>query len=211
MSGTSDVQLQLKKICELTNLCGKKLFRQKYPNTCILSSAALIHVLTEEGYGAEPLRVQAAVFPAEFEGGSTRKTLQGCVLGSDGDGSRMAASAPDMWRGHLVVLVRILVRSSSKLFLLDPTLDQVNSSQPHLLAEPVAVQVSEEWLTAGKFLPTPNGPRLNVHRVATGSTGAVVDYLAFPKRGGWKQAADWRVSHWSPLANRVSKKLRNTW
>jgi hypothetical protein len=62
-------------------------------NTCILTSNALRHVL---GGVAKITRVTCGVFPED-------RRYYATILGGQGDGTFCPASAPDMWKGHVVV------------------------------------------------------------------------------------------------------------
>jgi Meiotically Up-regulated Gene 113 (MUG113) protein len=114
----------------------------------------------------------------------------GCVLGSDGDGTRQPAAQPDHWRGHLVVIA--LGR-----YLLDATLDQVNAGHPWLHAEPFVGEVTLEFLRGEKSL-----------LATTGKAGSSVCYSAFPGRGGFKTAPDMRPSHRRDIVNQVLNRCR---
>jgi hypothetical protein len=143
------------------------------PDTCVLTSATLHEILIRAGIGAEFLRVRAAVHCSCGSSGCAREHY-GCVLGGDGDGSRLPAAKPGAWHGHLIVIA--LGR-----YLLDATLDQVNRDHPWLEAEPFVSEVTSEFLRGSISL-----------FATTGKASATVAYSAFPGRGGFKSAPDMR-------------------
>ena len=116
---------QLSAFCALAN----KAIRKDYgrPDCCVFATGVCVEVLTHFGIKAEPLRVEAAIFPND-------RKHHGVVLGSFGDGSRQPAAAPDKWRGHLCTLV-------ADVYLLDTTFDQVNVGRPDLRAEPLVIDL----------------------------------------------------------------------
>lgn len=149
-------------------------------STCVLSSAALVHVLRELGYDAMPLRVRCSVHSSE-----PRQT--GTVLGSDGDGCRQAAAGPDMWHGHLVVI-------AENRFLLDPSIDQVSEGEEcnrWMNVPPLAVEVSERFIRGEEGFSFQHG-------------NANLYYNARRRQVGFLSAPDWkRPSHWMPVARQV--------
>jgi hypothetical protein len=109
-------------------------------DTCILTSFALHNVLQRLGYNSRPLRIEAAIFPND-------QKLSGNILGSIERGARRAAS-PDMWWGHLGVVV-------DNDWLLDPTLDQANKKEwsRTIHVGPLAVRLEEKfWAEWGSIL-----------------------------------------------------------
>jgi hypothetical protein len=175
----------LMQLCQITNRVGWEVNGKS--DTCILMSAALHDVLTLSRIPAEFLRVRAAVHCGCCS--SPRSKHYGCVLGSDGDGTRLSAARPDHWRGHLVVI-------AGGRYLMDPTLDQVNVGHPWLKAEPFTGEVTLEFLHGEKSLFT-----------AAGKAGSTVCYTAFPGRGGFKSAPDMRPSHRREIVRRILQKL----
>ena len=176
--GPNDLIERLDPICWLMNQ--EALALRGDPGTCILSAGALRDALRIIGHEAEVLRVEVSV---HLQSGS--RDQYGCVLGLiGGDGPRRAAK-PGMWKGHLVTIAEGLV-------LLDPTLPQVNVGHPWLAAEPMTVPVTPAFLAGTETF-----------RVPTGSAGATASYWAFPARGGWKHAPDFRPSRRRELADRV--------
>ena len=109
-------------------------------DTCILTCFALHNVLQRLGYNSRPLRIEAAIFPND-------QKLSGNILGSIERGARRAAS-PDMWWGHLGVVV-------DNDWLLDPTLDQANKKEwsRTIHVGPLAVRLEEKfWAEWGSIL-----------------------------------------------------------
>jgi len=94
------------------------------------------------------------------------RTRYGAILGSDGDGRRRPAAAPGMWWGHLVAI-------AEDRWILDPTLDQSG------LAPPVVIEFPDWWLAGKQTIFVP-------------STYGEIRYTAFPGRGGYKSAPDFR-------------------
>jgi hypothetical protein len=162
---------------------------------CVLACATLVDVLSQLQIPARPLRIEASVSAPE---GHPREHY-GCVLGGDGDGTRRPAAGPKMWRGHLAVV-------ADEHFLLDATLDQVNKSSPWLAAKPFFHAVSPAFLD-GKELSWFGLQDSQWHPLASWQTpwpGPRVRYTAFPGRGGYKSAPDWkRPSHRRILVERV--------
>lgn len=141
-------------------------------DTCILTSAALLETLAALGIPVEALRVRAAVR------GKERKPKQyGCVLGSIDAGTRMPAAKPDHWHGHLVVI-------AESRWLLDATLDQCNKGHRHLCARPFVAEVTLAFLTGEEYFQSTTDPR-----------DSHVSYLAYPNRGGWKHAPDFKFAN----------------
>jgi hypothetical protein len=172
-------------LCQITNRIGWQINAK--PDTCVLMSASLHEVLTRLGIPAEFLRVRAAVHCGC--GCSPRSKHYGCVLGSNGDGTRLPAARPDHWHGHLVVV-------ALGQYLLDATLDQVSVGHPWLAAEPFVGEVTLEFLRGEKSL-----------LATTGNAGSSVCYSAFPGRGGYKTAPDMRPSHGRDIVRRVLQEL----
>jgi hypothetical protein len=99
-------------LCTFCALVNREILRfYGRPDSCVFSTAVIVEVLTYFGLKAEPIRVEAAIFPDD-------RNLFGCILGGFGDGSRRKAPDRSMWHGHLVSLVE-------DRYLLDSTLDQV--------------------------------------------------------------------------------------
>jgi hypothetical protein len=93
-------------------------------------------------------------------------SAHGVSVGSDGDGTRRPAAGPGKWWGHLVAI-------AEGKWIVDPTLDQTDISPPMVIEFP-------DWWLAGRqsiFVPIPEGE---------------VRYKAFPGRGGYKSAPDFR-------------------
>jgi hypothetical protein len=143
-------------------------------DTCVLTSYALHDVLQCLGYNSRPLRIEAAVFPDD-------RKLYGSILGG-WTGSRHAAS-PDMWWGHLAVVV-------DDEWLLDPTLDQANKKEWPTRVGPLAIRLAPKfWAEHGSILIQTNG--------------CTVRFSPHPRQNGFANAGDARPSHWKPLADRI--------
>ncbi len=116
---------QLNQFCLLAN---REIFRfYGSRGSCIFSTGVCCDVLQHFGFKAEPLRVEAALFHDD-------RKFHGCILGSNGDGTRRAAAGKDKWIGHLITLL-------DGVYLLDTTLDQANDVNPHLKAKPVVIDL----------------------------------------------------------------------
>lgn len=157
----------LQRLCRLTNRKAFSLNRRR--DTCIFTAATLRDVLDALGVPAEMMRVEAV--------GVGRKGA--VILGSDGDGLRLPAAAPGMWHGHVAVV-------ADRRFLLDPTFDQIPGCKPF------TGDVTDEWLSGEKPLWWVDGV------LAKGFPGyeatTATRYFAYPGRGGWKSAPDFRIS-----------------
>jgi hypothetical protein len=136
---------------------------------CILAAAATRDILQAKGWNADVLRVSATVFPPP-----DRRDLHAISLGSDGDGTRRPAAGPGMWHGHLAAI-------ADSRWLLDPTLDQTGC------APPMVFEFPEEWL-AGDW-------RCRRPAIDIPLAEGFVRYKAFPGRGGYRSAPDFRPSH----------------
>ena len=148
----------------------------KSRSTCVLTSFALTDALRRLGYGSRPLRIEAAVFPDD-------RKLYGTILGSL-NGCRRAA-APDMWHGHLAVVV-------DDEWLLDPTIDQANKKElpRSMRVGPLAIQLPGEfWAEHGSIL-------VQVNKCS-------VRFSPHPRQVGFANAGDARPSHWKPLADQI--------
>jgi hypothetical protein len=107
---------------------------------------------------------------------------RGSILGSDGDGSRRPAAGPDHWHGHLVA-------TAEGKFVLDATLDQTR------LAPPLVIEIPDpRWWAGGwpLFIQIP---------------GRQVRYAAFPGRGGYKSAPDFRPCRRKEIVTNVVAEL----
>jgi hypothetical protein len=145
-------------------------------DTCVLTSFALNDVLRRLGHDSRPLRIEAAVFPDD-------QKLVGTILGSLN--GRRARAAPDMWWGHLAVII-------DDEWLLDPTLDQANKKEwpRSMRVGPLAIRLSEKfWAGHGSVLIKTNG--------------CSVRFSPHPRQTGFANAGDARPSHWRPLADLI--------
>jgi hypothetical protein len=177
---TNDDKFQ--KLVTITNRVAAEFNGSR--DTCILTSFALHNVLQRLGYSSRPLRIEAAVFPDDPK-------LSGNILGSIERGSRGAAS-PDMWWGHLGVVV-------DNDWLLDATLDQANKEEwPRSIhVGPLAVRLEEKfWAKWGSILVRTNG--------------CTVRFSPHPRQLGFANAGDARPSHWKPLAAQILRAIQST-
>lgn len=165
---------ELVTLCKIAN--HRTFYHFGHRSTCILTSAALLHVLTELKYNAQPMRVRASV-------GSDDPKLTGVLLGSDGDGTRRPKAQPGHWHGHLAVV-------ADDSILIDATIDQTQEAHDWIQMGPIVCPVTPEWLAGTDRI-----------RVTSGNVN--VSYFAFPGRGGFKSAPDWRRSHWYWLARDI--------
>ena len=168
---------KLKHICRVTNHEGFLL--EGHRKTCVLTSAALHHVLAQLGIPARPLRIRAAVHhPSDHK-------KYGMILGSDGDGSRIPKARKDCWHGHLAML-------AEGRFLLDAIIDQVTETESWIeINEPFIGEVSPRFLDGEESLHVAHG-------------NAQICYSAARRQAGFRSAPDWRYrSHWEPLALRI--------
>lgn len=189
----------LHNLVKFTNRELRSEFR--HTGLCVLASAALLDILNRLDIPARELRIEAYV---SMPNDSPREHY-GCVLGGDGDGTRRPAAGPDKWRGHLAVV-------ADERFLLDATLDQVNKSSPWLHAKPFVGAISPEFLDGGLmwFGFEKDTIWQPLESFQAPWPGIRVRYKAFPGRGGYKNAPDWRPSHRRDLVNRVLARHHRT-
>lgn len=122
---TPETLQQLSQFCRLAN---REIYRYYGDRgSCVFSTATVCEVLTHFGFKAVPLRVEAALFHDDPKS-------YGCILGSNGDGTRRPAAGKDRWIGHMASVVE-------GVYLLDSTLDQANDNNPHLHARPVVIDL----------------------------------------------------------------------
>jgi hypothetical protein len=105
------------------------------------------------------------------------------TLGGDGDGTRRPAAKPGHWHGHLVAI-------AEGRWLLDPTLEQTG------LAPPVVIEFPDWWLAGKQSISAP----IPLGRVR---------YRAFPGRGGYKYAPDFRPCRRRGIVETVINQLRS--
>jgi hypothetical protein len=169
---------RLQQICRTANR--EAFLLEATRKTCVLTSAALCHVLPQLGFTARPLRIRAAVHhPSDY-------TKCGVILGGNGDGTRPLKASPHCWHGHLGVI-------ANEQYLLDATIDQAGDSQSWIrITEPFVSWVSPRFLSGAE----------RVMQVSHGN--AVINYSVAPKQVGFRSAPDFKYrSHWRPLAQRI--------
>jgi hypothetical protein len=169
----SDLLGELSEFCAIAN----RVIRQYYgaPDSCVFSTGVVCDVLRHYGLEAELLRVEAALFHDDRE-------RYGCILGALPKGSRQSAATKDMWAGHLVSLV-------VGQYLVDTTLDQVNTKYPWLKARPLVIDLhATKWNEpdppfgcpwTGCLRPWPELP-------------VTVRFTRYPRQNGWKYAGDYQ-------------------
>ncbi|WP_363352054.1 hypothetical protein [Methylocystis echinoides] len=149
--------------------------------TCVLTAHALNAALQQLGRRSYLLRVETTVQHR------TDSAFAGCVLGR-GPWERRA-TAPGMWRGHLVVAIETA-------WLLDPTLDQANRPEwgRHRVG-PLVVPLPR------RFWVDPRGARVAVGELE-------VSYRPYRRpQSGFANKRDARPSHWRPIAERVLERI----
>jgi hypothetical protein len=168
-------------------------FTGGYLDTCILTSYALAAALTDLGYAdARPVRVEAASLPDDRKLNSVTLGYAGSYLGAERPRAR-----DGYWCGHLAVCI-------GQSWLLDPTLDQSNYvndqwADSGIGVEPVAAPLPPEFWD----FDLPPHQRLLWVRSPTVSTR----YSLVPQEG-FARAPDARPSHWRPLANEITRRLK---
>jgi hypothetical protein len=172
--------IQTAALVHLTNATSLEF--NGHPSTCILTSYALHNVLQRTGFDSSLLRVEVGVFPDD-------RNLCAVILG----GGRARQSVPEMWSGHLVVIV-------GKQWLLDATLDQANEVHNWPSAcrvGPAVVEVTPQFF---EDRPCP-------HQVLVQMGNTCVRYTRYHRQKGFAHAPDARPSHWMPLADIIMAKL----
>jgi hypothetical protein len=128
--------------------------------------------------------VEAASFPDD-------PRLYGAILGRRGSGGRRAPKG--YWKGHLVVCI-------GQSWLLDPTLDQINTrtqwADAGIGVEPVATSLAPEFWDLDLW-----------HQQWVRFPAVLTRYLLVPQKG-FARAPDARPSHWRPLAKEITEGIR---
>lgn len=127
-------------------------------------------MLTQFGIKAEPLRATTDILPENGDG---------VILGSDGDGVKRPAAKPGYWKGHLVSLVE-------DQYLIDTTLDQINSRRFCTVAKPVVIYLPDTNWWDQRWPEYHRTGRLSLF------PGFTVRYQKFHGQNGWKSAGDFR-------------------
>jgi hypothetical protein len=160
---------------ELINrLVNEEAFKaMRFRNSCILSSFALQHVLTELGYpNVTPVRVIG------YLGSKDSIT----VLGERPEGVAQPKRRRGLWSGHLVVVV-------DDCFLLDPTLDQVK--RKGLMPKPCVLKIPPAFSDC-----TGNSASLS-------DGDWSVCYEAHNRQEGFRDAPAAKPKCWKPIATAV--------
>ena len=176
---------QLTAFCMLAN----RLIRRHYgrADSCVFSTGVNCDVLQHFGLEAEPLRVTATMFAND-----NIREHYGCVLGSDGNGTRMEAAGEGMWHGHLVGLIE-------NRFILDSCLDQANTKNPWLEVTPLVVDLTAtDW-----FKPDVCSDYHCTNNMTPFSSGALIRYTKFHRQIGWRSAGDFRPRRRKELVPRL--------
>jgi hypothetical protein len=165
---------QLSDFCLLANrIIGRHYGR---PDSCVFSTGVNCEVLQHFLIEAEPLRVTATMFAND-----NMRDHYGCVLGSDGNGTRMKAAGEGMWHGHLVCL-------TANRFILDSCLDQVNIENPWLEVTPLVVDLTAtDW-----FKPDVCPDYHCTNNMTPFSSGTLIRYTKVHRQTGWRSAGDFR-------------------
>lgn len=192
---SEDDEAAHEKLAELTSFCQLANCEIRawsgIINTCILSTATVCEVLAHFSLKAEPLRVTAGLFhddPKKY----------GCVLGSPGDGTRQPAAKADHWNGHLVSIVE-------NRYLIDTTLDQVNTDHPYLGATPIVIDLqATEWF---QISPRIGFPYTGLMRLFP---DVLVRYQEYHNQKGFRSASDFRARKRREIVGRLIYATTNT-
>lgn len=176
------VPSDLRAACELANATAYDLFGGR--DSCVLTSHALAAFLCEaQGRDATLTRIEAHIFPQCRCTTDCHGRYCTCrSLGGDSTGSRRPAAGPGYWHGHLAV--------TCDGFLLDPTIDQVNSDLIHL---------------APLVLPLPSGWDDGKSIMLADAENTFVRYNKYHRQVGWKSAPDARPSHWRDVVGLMAE------
>jgi hypothetical protein len=150
-----------------------------YTGYCIFASAVLQDVLLALGHDAGVMRVECGIFPDD-------RDRYGVVLGRMRNEGRRQRSGPGMWKGHLVAV--------ADGHLLDASVDQVNGTH-YLRFDPLVVSIPQWWFSGGSaaFISVAD---------------CCVRYTAYPDRGGFKSAPDFRPSRRKEIVKKLSCQFR---
>jgi len=126
-----------------------EILKEFRPDSCIVSTAIGIDVLTHFGILAEPLPVKLSIFNAPYvkriDSGSdwpNRETLirWGQEDNSYSVGIGYGEQQLNKWAGHLVLLVE-------NKWLVDLSIDQANRPQYNMIFEPMAIEIDNDFLS----------------------------------------------------------------
>lgn len=170
----------LNALCRLANRKAKRIYG--ISNTCIVTSAAIVNTLEVYDIPARMMRVSATVY------GPTGAVILGAM---EGDMGRRSSGSCKGWIGHAAVIV-------DDRYLVDATLDQVNTTCPGLAATPFVSIVTPEFLAGQESMETTTGKQ----------SAAVVRYRAYPNVRGWLSKPAYRKSQRRTL---MSELLSNKW
>ena len=131
------------KFQQITNIANEEAFKDYgRRDTCIFTSFALADALRRMDYNSKVVRVTAKVYP-------TDPCLEGSILGgtATAPAGRRSAASPGMWRGHVVCVV-------DDRWLLDATLDSVNSPRLKATVAPIAIELDPNFWSESPGAPT---------------------------------------------------------
>lgn len=169
------------------------------PDSCIVSTAISIDVLTHFGILAEPLPIKMSMFNAPYvkriDSGSEFPNREMLIRWGKEDGSYSVGigygeNQPNKWAGHLVVLVE-------NSWLIDLSIDQANRPAYNMVFSPIAVEVDQDFLS-GKI------PRII-------KENDCVIRMETIKDRGFLSSPDWAFKdRRSYLVNKIIQKIKET-
>ena len=125
-----------------------EILKEYRADSCIVSTAVGLDILTSFGILAEPLAVRTFLFNKAFadriDAGSPWPRGDEVKRWTDEDGSYSVGigfgdQQPNKWAGHLVILVE-------RQFLLDLSIDQATRPKYDMFFEPFVVEVDDKFL-----------------------------------------------------------------
>jgi len=180
---------KLKHIMSLAKIARPKILEKFRADSCIVSTAIGIDVLTKFGILAEPLPVQVMIFNKPFIDriGQTGVLPTGDELKSwtKEDGSYSIGIGVDghskhgKWDGHLVIV-------AEKRYLVDLSIDQANRPDYGMVFEPIVVEVNDSFF---------HGKHSHIFRIASSidANDCVFRYVAVPSNQGYHLSPDWTI------------------
>src|SRR5262249_25519741 len=157
---------ELAAIMNIASIAHKEAYRLfGTRDSVIITGAALVDVLTQLGYTAEPLRVGVEVDPKD-------KGFEGTSIGYYPDGR--SVPEPDLWGGHLAVV-------TEDRFLIDVTIDCLGDVCPWIRIGPFVGEVPKRFLDGQESFIADHG-------------NCTMTYDAFPGLDGFSDRPDWQDS-----------------
>lgn len=145
----SYMEAKQREIVEKLMIYGRpEILKDFRADSCIVSTAIGIDVLTAFGILAEPLPIKTSIFNTPYvkriESGSefpNRETLirWGQEDGSYSVGIGYGENQPNKWAGHLVIL-------AENQWLIDLSIDQANRPAYNMVFAPIAVEIDDSFL-----------------------------------------------------------------